>query len=59
MQEMLKYLRANGFRTYIVTGGGQDFVRVYSDATYGIPPEQVVGSARGTTTATARTASPS
>ena len=48
MQEMLKYLRANGYKTYIVTGGGQDFVRVYSEATYGIPPEQVVGSAGGT-----------
>ncbi len=48
MQEMLKYLRASGYKTYIVTGGGQDFVRVYSDATYGIPPEQVVGTAAGT-----------
>ncbi len=48
MQEVLKYLRASGYRTYIVTGGGQDFVRVYSDATYGIPPEQVVGTAGGT-----------
>ena len=44
MQELLKYLRANGYKTYIVTGGGQDFVRVYSEATYGIPPEQVVGT---------------
>jgi phosphoglycolate phosphatase-like HAD superfamily hydrolase len=48
MIEVLKYLRANGFKTYIVTGGGQDFVRVYSEATYGIPPEQVVGTAGGT-----------
>jgi phosphoglycolate phosphatase-like HAD superfamily hydrolase len=48
MQEVLKYLRASGYRTYIVTGGGQDFVRVYSEATYGIPPEQVVGTAGGT-----------
>ena len=48
MQEVLTYLRANGYKTYIVTGGGQDFVRVYSEATYGIPPEQVVGSAGGT-----------
>jgi phosphoglycolate phosphatase-like HAD superfamily hydrolase len=48
MQELLKYLRANGYKTYIVTGGGQDFVRVYSEATYGIPPEQVVGTAGGT-----------
>ena len=45
MQEVLKYLRANGYKTYIVTGGGQDFVRVYSERVYGIPPEQVVGSA--------------
>ncbi len=48
MQEVLKYLRANGYKTYIVTGGGQDFVRVYSEQTYGIPPEQVVGTALGT-----------
>jgi phosphoserine phosphatase len=48
MQEVLKYLRANGYKTYIVTGGGQDFVRVYSEQTYGIPPEQVVGTAIGT-----------
>jgi phosphoglycolate phosphatase-like HAD superfamily hydrolase len=49
MQEVLGYLRANGFKTYIVTGGGQDFVRVYSNRVYGIPPEQVVGSAGDTT----------
>jgi phosphoglycolate phosphatase-like HAD superfamily hydrolase len=48
MTEVLNYMRANGYRTYIVTGGGQDFVRVYSDKTYGIPPEQVVGTAGGT-----------
>jgi phosphoserine phosphatase len=48
MQEALKYLRANGYKTYIVTGGGQDFVRVYAEQTYGIPPEQVVGTAGGT-----------
>jgi phosphoglycolate phosphatase-like HAD superfamily hydrolase len=48
MQEVLKYLRASGYQTYIVTGGGQDFVRVYSEAIYGIPPEQVVGTAGGT-----------
>jgi phosphoglycolate phosphatase-like HAD superfamily hydrolase len=48
MQEVLKYLRDNGYKTYIVTGGGQDFVRVYSERVYGIPPEQVVGSAGGT-----------
>jgi hypothetical protein len=48
MQELLQYLRANGYRTHIVTGGGQDFVRVYAQQIYGIPPEQVVGSAGGT-----------
>jgi phosphoglycolate phosphatase-like HAD superfamily hydrolase len=45
MLEVLRYLRANGYKTYIVTGGGQDFVRVFADQVYGIPPEQVVGSA--------------
>jgi hypothetical protein len=49
MKEVLGYLRENGYKTYIVTGGGQDFVRVYSEGVYGIPPEQVVGSAGGTT----------
>jgi hypothetical protein len=48
MQEVLHYLRSSGYKTYIVTGGGQDFVRVYSEQTYGIPPEQVVGSMGGT-----------
>jgi phosphoglycolate phosphatase-like HAD superfamily hydrolase len=48
MVELMRYLRANGYRTYIVTGGGQDFVRVYSEEVYGIPPEQVVGTAGGT-----------
>ena len=48
MQEVLRYLRGNGFRTYIVTGGGQDFVRVYAEQTYGIPPEQIVGTIGGT-----------
>jgi phosphoglycolate phosphatase-like HAD superfamily hydrolase len=48
MQEVLEYLRANGYKTYIVTGGGQDFVRQYSEKVYGVPPEQVVGSAGGT-----------
>jgi phosphoglycolate phosphatase-like HAD superfamily hydrolase len=49
MLEVLRYLRDNGFKTYIVTGGGQDFVRVYSQQVYGIPPEQVIGTAGGTT----------
>jgi haloacid dehalogenase-like hydrolase len=48
MLEVLRYLRDNSYRTFIVTGGGQDFVRVYAEKVYGIPPEQVVGSALGT-----------
>src|SRR6476469_4835028 len=48
MLEVMQQLRANGFKTYIVTGGGQDFVRVYSEKVYGIPPEQVVGTMGGT-----------
>jgi hypothetical protein len=45
----MQYLRANGFRTYIVTGGGQEFVRAYSERVYGVPPEHVVGSSIVTT----------
>jgi phosphoglycolate phosphatase-like HAD superfamily hydrolase len=48
MQELLQYLRANGYKTYIATGGGQDFVRVYAEQVYGVAPEQVVGSAGAT-----------
>lgn len=48
MLEVMKLFRANGYKTYFVTGGGQDFVRVYSERVYGIPPEQVVGSAGAT-----------
>ena len=48
MQEVLRYLRDNDYKTYIVTGGGQDFVRVYAERVYGIPPEQVVGTAGST-----------
>ena len=44
MLEALAYLRANGFRTYIVSGGGVEFVRVFAEERYGIPPEQVIGS---------------
>jgi len=44
MQEVMRYLRANSYQTYFVTGGGQDFVRVCAEQVYGIPPEQVVGS---------------
>jgi phosphoserine phosphatase len=49
MLELMRYLRTVGFRTYIVTGGGQEFVRVYSEQVYGVPPEQVVGSSIVTT----------
>jgi phosphoglycolate phosphatase-like HAD superfamily hydrolase len=45
MLEAMQHLRANGYKTYIVTGGGQDFVRVFAGQVYGIPPEQVVGTA--------------
>src|SRR5262249_2096823 len=45
MVELMRYLRANGFKTYIVTGGGQEFVRCFSDRAYGVPVEQVIGSA--------------
>jgi phosphoglycolate phosphatase-like HAD superfamily hydrolase len=48
MLELMSYLRASGFKTYIVTGGGQDFVRVYSEKVYGIPPEQIVGTVGAT-----------
>jgi len=44
MLELLHYLRDNGFKTYIVSGGGQDFMRAWVPAVYGIPPEQIVGS---------------
>lgn len=44
MLELLSYLRANGFKTFIVSGGGVDFMRVFAEQAYGIPPDQVVGS---------------
>jgi hypothetical protein len=44
MLELLAYLRANGFRTFIVSGAGVEFMRAWAEKTYGIPPEQVVGS---------------
>jgi phosphoglycolate phosphatase-like HAD superfamily hydrolase len=49
MLEVMKFLREKEYRTYIVTGGGQEFVRVYSEQVYGVPPEQVVGSSIATT----------
>ena len=48
MLEVFRFLRDNAYKTYIVTGGGQDFVRVYAEKVYGIPPEQVIGTAGGT-----------
>ena len=48
MLDVQQYLRDNGYKTYIVTGGGQDFVRVYAQRVYGIPLEQVVGTMGGT-----------
>src|SRR5204863_9435885 len=44
MVELLAYLRANGFKTFIVSGGGTEFMRLWAEKVYGIPPEQVVGS---------------
>ena len=44
MLELLNYLRSNGYKTYIVSGGGIDFMRPWTEAVYGIPPEQVIGS---------------
>lgn len=44
MLELLAYLRANGFKTFIVSGGGIEFLRVFAEQVYGVPPEQVVGS---------------
>jgi hypothetical protein len=44
MQELLAYLRANGFRTFIVSGGSVEFMRPWAEKAYGIPPEQIVGS---------------
>jgi len=44
MLELLAYLRANGFKTFIVSGGGVEFLRAFAEQVYGIPPEQVIGS---------------
>jgi phosphoserine phosphatase len=48
MLEVMHYLRANGFKIYIVTGGGQAFVRTFAQQVYGIPPQRVIGSAAKT-----------
>ncbi len=58
MLEAIRYLRDSGYKTYIVTGGGQDFVRIYAGQVYGIPPEQVVGTAGGTTYGYAKDGTP-
>jgi haloacid dehalogenase-like hydrolase len=42
--ELLAYLRANGFKTYIVSGGGLEFMRPCTEKAYGVPPEQIIGS---------------
>jgi hypothetical protein len=49
MLELLSYLRANSFKTFIVSGGEADFMRVFAQRVYGIPPEQVVGTTMETT----------
>jgi len=49
MQELLRYLRANGFKTYIVSGSGQEFLRPWSEKVFGIAPEQVIGSVMNST----------
>ena len=48
MQELLSYLRANGFKTFIVSGGSIEFMRPWAEKAYGIPPEQIVGTISGT-----------
>jgi phosphoglycolate phosphatase-like HAD superfamily hydrolase len=48
MIELMTYLRANLYKTYIVTGGGQEFVRAFAERIYGVPPEQVIGTAERT-----------
>jgi hypothetical protein len=47
MVELLRYLEANEFTTYIASGGDRDFMRLFADAIYGVPPERVIGSALG------------
>ena len=51
MQELLVHLRSNGFKTFIVSGGGIEFMRVWVEQAYGIPPEQVVGRSSRSSTA--------
>ena len=58
MLELLAYLRANGFKTFIVSGGGVEFMRPWTEKAYGIPPEQVVGSSGKTEVSSCATATP-
>ena len=55
MLEVIQLLRANGYKTWIVTGSGQDFVRTFSESVFGIPPEQVIGTPARPSSPTART----
>ena len=57
MLELLAYLRANGFKTFIVSGGGVEFMRPWVEEAYGIPPEQVVGSSGKSSSSRCGTAS--
>ena len=57
MLELLALLRANGFKTFIVSGGGIEFMRPWTEKVYGIPPEQVVGSSRASSNTSCATAS--
>jgi hypothetical protein len=57
MLEVMQYLRGNGFKTYIVTGGGQDFVRTYSERVYGYRPSKWSAPRAAQSSATTRTAS--
>ena len=56
MLELLAYLRANGFKTFIVSGGGIEFMRAVAEQLYGIPPEQVIGSSGQDTSSSCATA---
>jgi phosphoglycolate phosphatase-like HAD superfamily hydrolase len=58
MLEVMRLLRSRGFKTYIVTGGGQEFVRVFAERVYGVPPGQVIGSACKMTYGYARDGAP-
>jgi phosphoglycolate phosphatase-like HAD superfamily hydrolase len=58
MLEVLALFRSSGYKTYIATGGGQDFVRLYAEQVYGIMPEQVVGTAGGTRYSLTKTGKP-